>query len=180
MQLERKIAELIDPAIADLGFDLVRVQIGGGKSRPTLQVMAEPITPRTMTLDDCTLLSQQISALLDVHDALLSSYVLEVSSPGIDRPLTRAKDFEQWSGHEALIETHDRIDNRARFRGAFEVSGNAITLTQDGRTYTIPMSDIRKAKLVLTDALIKAAQDLIPPTEEPEPTTEHVEQQGAA
>jgi len=164
--LETKIADLIAPALTDMGYELVRVQMGGGQHRPTLQIMAEPAGDRTMNVEDCSLVSQQVSALLDVHDTVPGTYVLEVSSPGIDRPLTRIKDFQNWSGHEAQLETHDRIQNRARFRGIFEFHADHITLTQDGQTYNIPFTAIRKAKLVLTDELIKAAQLLNPPTPE--------------
>jgi len=157
--LEKTIAELIMPALADMGYELVRVQMGGGKSRPTLQIMAEPTTGRLMNVDDCTLISQQVSALLDVNDTVPGAYVLEVSSPGIDRPLTRIKDFEKWSGHEALIETHDRIHDRARFRGVFTYGAKSITLAQDNKQYEIPYTDIRKAKLVLTDELIQQTQE---------------------
>jgi ribosome maturation factor RimP len=153
--LESKIAELIIPTLQDLGFELVRVQLGGGKSRPTLQIMAEPATGRQMTVEDCSLISQQLSALFDVHDAVPGAYVLEVSSPGIDRPLTRIKDFQNWQGHEAQIETHVRINNRGRFRGTFVAAADHIVLSQENETYEIPYGDIRKAKLVLTDALIK-------------------------
>jgi ribosome maturation factor RimP len=156
--LEKTIAELIMPTLADMGYELVRVQMSGGKTRPVLQIMAEPADGRLMNVDDCTLISQQVSALLDVNDTVPGAYVLEVSSPGIDRPLTRIKDFEKWQGHEALIETHDRIENRARFRGVFTYGAAAITIAQDGKQYEIPYTDIRKAKLVLTDELIKQTQ----------------------
>ena len=156
--VENRIAELSIPTMNDLGFDLVRVQLAGGQSRPTLQIMAEPQDGTQMTVEGCSLISQQLSALFDVHDAVPGAYVLEVSSPGIDRPLTRIKDFENWQGHEAQIETHVRIDNRARFRGIFTVIPDGIQLKQDGKTYDIAYTDIRKAKLVLTDALIKATQ----------------------
>ncbi len=158
--IENRIAELAIPTLTGLGFELVRVQLGGGKSRPTLQIMAEPADGSMMTVEGCTLISQQLSALFDVHDALPGAYVLEVSSPGIDRPLTRIKDFESWQGHEAQIETHVRIENRGRFRGVFKCRKDGITLTQDGMTYDIDYNDIRKAKLVLTDELINATQKL--------------------
>ena len=168
--LETKITDLIAPTLTDMGYELVRVQMGGGQHRPTLQIMAEPAQKdgigRTMNVEDWSLVSQQVSALLDVHDTVPGAYVLEVSSPGIDRPLTRVKDFQNWSGHEAQLETHDRIQNRARFRGVFEFHADHIRLTQDGQTYDIPFTAIRKAKLVLTDELIKAAQLLNPPPPE--------------
>ncbi|HRJ12273.1 MAG TPA: ribosome maturation factor RimP [Alphaproteobacteria bacterium] len=156
--IENRIAELAIPSLMDLGFELVRVQLGGGQSRPTLQIMAEPQDGSQMTVEGCALVSQQLSALLDVHDALPGAYVLEVSSPGIDRPLTRVKDFENWQGREAQIETHVRIQNRGRFRGIFKARKDGITLTQDGVAYDIDYNDIRKAKLVLTDELINETQ----------------------
>jgi ribosome maturation factor RimP len=158
--LENRVAEMAAPTLVDLGYELVRVQMGGGKSRPTLQIMAEPMDGRQMNVDDCSLISQQLSALFDVHDTIPGAYVLEVSSPGIDRPLTRVKDFENWQGHEAQIETQVRIDGRGRFRGIFKCRANGITLTQDGQAYDIDYSDVRKAKLVLTDELIKTTQKL--------------------
>ena len=157
--LEQTIAQQIMPTLLDMGYELVRVQMTGGQSRPTLQIMAEPADGRTMNVDDCSVVSQQVSAMLDVNDTVPGAYTLEVSSPGIDRPLTRIKDFEKWQGHEALIETHIRIENRGRFRGPFTAGKASITLTQDGQAYEIPYADIRKAKLALTDELIKQTQE---------------------
>ena len=93
-----RVTQLIEPALKYSGFDLVRVQLSGGNTRPVLQIMAEPIEARMMTVEDCAEISHYISAILDVHDPIANAYALEVSSPGIDRPLTRAKDFSDWAG----------------------------------------------------------------------------------
>ena len=152
--LAERIAKLITPAIEAMGFELVRVQVSGSQ-RPTLQIMAEPNSGRAMSVDDCADISRAISAVLDVEDPISGAYSLEVSSPGIDRPLTRAKDYERFMGHEAKIETNAPIDARKRFKGPIKsVDANAVELTVDGADIRIPFSAIHKAKLVLTDALI--------------------------
>jgi ribosome maturation factor RimP len=156
--LAERIAKLIAPTIEALGFDLVRVQLSGSQ-RPTLQVMAEPVSGRAMSVDDCADISRAISALLDVEDPITGTYSLEVSSPGIDRPLTKAKDYERFLGHEAKVETNAPIDGRKRFKGAIKsVDAKAVELTVEGADIRIPFADIHKAKLVLTDALIKLHQ----------------------
>jgi ribosome maturation factor RimP len=156
--LAERIAKLIAPTIEALGFELVRVQLSGSQ-RPTLQVMAEPVTGRAMSVDDCADISRAISALLDVEDPITSAYSLEVSSPGIDRPLTKAKDYERFLGHEAKVETNAPVEGRKRFKGAIKsVDAKAVELTVEGADIRIPFADIHKAKLVLTDALIKLHQ----------------------
>ena len=156
--LAERIAELITPAIEAMGFELVRVQVSGSQ-RPTLQIMAEPTSGRTMSVDDCADISRAISAVLDVEDPITGSYSLEVSSPGIDRPLTRARDYERFLGHEAKVETNAPIDGRKRFKGPIKsVAANAVELTVDGADLRIPFAAIHKAKLVLTDALIALHQ----------------------
>jgi ribosome maturation factor RimP len=156
--LTERIAELITPAIEAMGFELVRVQVSGSQ-RPTLQIMAEPASGRAMSVDDCAEISRAISAVLDVEDPIAGSYSLEVSSPGIDRPLTRPKDYERFLGHEAKIETNAPLDGRKRFKGPIKsVDANAVELTADGADVRIPFAAIHKAKLVLTDALIALHQ----------------------
>ncbi|MEZ5832661.1 MAG: ribosome maturation factor RimP [Dongiaceae bacterium] len=156
--LAERIAKLISPAVEAMGFDLVRVQLSGSQ-RPTLQVMAEPASGRAMSVDDCAEISRAISAVLDVEDPIAGSYSLEVSSPGIDRPLTRPKDYERFLGHEAKIETSAPLDGRKRFKGPIKsVDANAVELTVDGADIRIPFAAIHKAKLVLTDALIALHQ----------------------
>ena len=156
--LADRIARLITPAIEAMGFELVRVQVSGSQ-RPTLQIMAEPANGRTMSVDDCASISRAISAVLDVEDPISSAYSLEVSSPGIDRPLTKAKDYERFLGHEAKVETTAPVDGRKRFKGPIKsVDANAVELHVDGADVRIPFAAIHKAKLVLTDALIALHQ----------------------
>ncbi len=157
--LAERIAKLITPTLDSLGFELVRVQLSGSQ-RPTLQVMAEPASGRVMSVEDCAQVSRAISALLDVEDPIAGTYSLEVSSPGIDRPLTRTKDYERFMGHEAKIETNAPIDGRKRFKGAIKaVDAKAVALDVEGAEIRIPFAAIHKSKLVLTDALIKLHQD---------------------
>jgi ribosome maturation factor RimP len=116
--VEAKIGQVIDGAVAELGYRLVRVQFSGGKTgRSLLQIMAEPVEERQMTIDDCQLLSRHISALLDVEDLISDAYMLEISSPGIDRPLTRLDDYVRFSGELAKIRLRLMRDGRRRFDG---------------------------------------------------------------
>ncbi|MGH6892640.1 MAG: ribosome maturation factor RimP [Dongiaceae bacterium] len=156
--LAERIAKLITPAIEAMGFDLVRVQLSGSQ-RPTLQVMAEPSNGRAMSVEDCAEISRAISAVLDVEDPIAGAYSLEVSSPGIDRPLRWAKDYERFLGHEAKVETNAPIDGRKRFKGPIKsVDKDGVELTVDGADIHIPFAAVHKAKLVLTDALIALHQ----------------------
>lgn len=159
--LAASIADLIDPVLADLGFRLVRVQVQGREEKSlTLQIMAER-PDGSMTIDDCEQVSRQLSPVLDVHDPLHSSYRLEVSSPGIDRPMVRPSDFEDWAGHEIKIELSEPIDGRKRFRGQLEgfEEGEVrleVELDQIGRTVLgLPIALINEARLVLTDELVR-------------------------
>ena len=157
--LDRRIAEIITPVIEDMGYEVVRVRLMKSLKETTLQVMAQK-PDGTIEVDDCAKISTALSATLDVEDPIIEAYSLEVSSPGIDRPLTRLKDFEQWAGNEAKIETSEMIDGRRRFKGQLAgVEGDEvlITLDEQGEDITIGlkfdwMSD---AKLVLTDELIR-------------------------
>lgn len=153
---EQRLMSLVEPAAEGLGFEVVRVLISG-QDRPTIQVMAER-PDRTMTVEDCAKLSRELSAILDVEDPITSRYVLEVSSPGIDRPLTRPKDFEDFLGFVARIETRVPVEGRRRFKGplkAFEDSMIKI-ITQEGEA-ELEFENVEKAKLVLTDELIAAS-----------------------
>lgn len=153
----RRIEKMVEPALADMGYELVRVRLSG-TARPTLQVMADRTDGSGMTVEDCAEISHVISAMLDVEDPIQGAYSLEVSSPGIDRPLTRAKDFERFAGFEAKVELAHTIDGQRRFRGridAFE-NGNVRLATGDGEVL-LPFDDIQHAKLVLTDDLLNAA-----------------------
>lgn len=159
--LAAKVAEIIEPALEGRGFRLVRVAISGREGK-TVQVMAER-ADGTMTIEDCEAISRDISALLDVHDPIAGTYRLEVSSPGIDRPLVRPSDFEDWSGHEAKIELKEPIAGRRRFRGMLEgVEGDEVRIEVDlgemGRQVVgLPIKAVGEARLVLTDDLIREA-----------------------
>lgn len=153
-----KIRELIEPTAEALGFDLIRVTYGGGR-RPTLQIMAERSTDGGMSVDDCARLSREISILLDVEDPLSGEYLLEVSSPGIDRPLTRRKDFERWMGFDAKVELLEQIEGRRRFRGRLlGLDGNALKMVVEGEDLVLPFDQLSKAKLILTDELLAAVE----------------------
>lgn len=156
-----RVAELIEPALSGSGFRLVRVAVSGREGK-TLQIMAER-PDGTLTIADCEAISKEISPLLDVHDPIAGSYHLEVSSPGIDRPLVRPSDFEVWSGYEAKLEVKQPIDGRKRFRGMLEGFEDGevrieVDLGEAGRNIIgIPMALIGEARLVLTDELIREA-----------------------
>ncbi len=156
--IDRRLAEIITPVIEDLGFELVRVRLMTGKTS-TLQIMAEK-PEGGIEVDDCAAISTGISAVLDVEDPILDAYALEVSSPGIDRPLTRLKDFDMWIGYETKIETTELIDGRRRFRG--QIAGTEgdevlVTIEDQGEDVTIGLKFdwLEDAKLVLTDELIR-------------------------
>ncbi|MBF0373727.1 MAG: ribosome maturation factor RimP [Alphaproteobacteria bacterium] len=158
MVAETRIAEMIAPSLVSMGYELVRVLISGQR-RPVLQVMAERVDRTPMRVEDCADISRAISAILDVEDPIAGAYTLEVSSPGIDRPLTRKLDFERFAGCEAKIEVEMPIDGRKRFRGivlGIEEAG-MVRLAVEGGEVSLPFEDIRSAKLVLTDALLAAA-----------------------
>ena len=152
--IDRRIAEIISPVIEDMGFELVRVRLMAGKSA-TLQIMAQRPNGR-IEVDDCAEISTAVSALLDVEDPIVDAYTLEVSSPGIDRPLTRLKDFEQWDGHLAKIETTELIDGRRRFKGTLAgVEGDDVLIEIEEGTIGLNFDWLSDAKLVLTDDLIR-------------------------
>lgn len=153
-----EVAQLIEPALRDLGFELVQVRMSGG-ARRTLQVMAEPAEPgKGMTVDDCAEISHAISAVLDVADPIPGAYLLEVSSPGIDRPLTKAEDFVRFAGFEAKVETDQPLAGRKRFVGLVEgLESGEVLLRQEGGLVRIPFGSVRKAKLTLSEALLKHA-----------------------
>ncbi len=151
------IAALIEPTVEALGFELVRVTYGGGR-KPTLQVMAEK-PDGTMGVDDCATLSRELSLILDVEDPLPGEYLLEVSSPGVDRPLTRRKDFERWVGFEVKVEMEEQMDGRRRFRGRMtSFKDDVVILETDEGVVELEYDGISKAKLILTDELLEAVQ----------------------
>ena len=156
--IDRKLAEIITPVIEDMGFELVRLRLMGGKTH-TLQIMAER-PDGGIEVDECAEISNAVSAILDVEDPLVDSYTLEVGSPGIDRPLTRLKDFETFEGYDAKLETSELIDGRKRFKGVLAgVEGEEvlINIEDQGETVTVGLQFdwLADAKLVLTDDLIK-------------------------
>ncbi|ARJ64872.1 ribosome maturation factor RimP [Magnetospirillum sp. ME-1] len=158
MDLQSRLEALIAPSLDAMGYELVRVQLQG-KQRLTLQIMADRKDGVMMAVDDCADISRSVSALLDVEDPISAAYTLEVSSPGIDRPLTRAKDFVAWAGFEAKMESCQPIDGRKRFRGkllGLDETGAFVRLAVETGEVTIPLADVRGAKLVLTDELIAA------------------------
>jgi ribosome maturation factor RimP len=152
----------IEPEVTSLGYELVRVAMIGGASDPTLQVMAERPDTRQLDLSDCETISRRLSDWLDEHDPIEGSYRLEVSSPGIDRPLTRLKDYADWAGYEARISIAEPREGRKQFSGTLGgLEGENVKLTDKaGRDYVLPFSDISSAKLLLTDTLINATAPL--------------------
>ncbi|EPX84365.1 Uncharacterized protein putative in bacteria [Rubellimicrobium thermophilum DSM 16684] len=156
--IDRRLAAIAESVARSLGFELVRLRLMGG-TRKTLQIMAQRPDGR-MEVEDCARLSTALSAVLDVEDPIAEAYTLEVSSPGIDRPLTRLQDFETWAGHEAKLETEILIDGRRRFRGVLQgVEGEEVLLAleEQGEMVTVGLRFdwIADAKLVLTDDLIR-------------------------
>jgi ribosome maturation factor RimP len=154
---------LLEPEVESLGYRLVRVAFVGGRSDPTLQVMAERPDTRQLDLSDCETLSRRLSDVLDQKDPIEGSYRLEVSSPGIDRPLTRLADYADWKGHEARITLAEPVNGRKQFSGTLNGAGtgDVVHLTgKDGQDYAIPFSSIHSAKLLLTDKHINATAPL--------------------
>jgi ribosome maturation factor RimP len=160
------IARLIEPTVKELGFDLVRVAMIGGTSDPTLQVMAERPDTRQLTIDDCADISRRLSDLIDAEEAagrdpIEGGYRLEVSSPGIDRPLTRRADFADWAGHEARIKYAEPVDGAKQVSGIIEgISGDTIRVATPKGERQIDFTNIASAKLLLTDKLINATAPL--------------------
>ena len=168
-----RLTQMIEPEATALGFDLVRVAMFGGGDDLTLQVMAERPDTRQLTIDDCADLSRRISDVLDAaeaagNDPIDGAYQLEVSSPGIDRPLTRVRDFADWTGHEARITLAEKLDGQKQFRGELlgvddkvgDTGAVVMIRTRDGGTATLPFAAIADAKLVMTDKLIAATRPL--------------------
>ena len=154
---DRRLLELLDPVAESVGYEVVRLRMMGGAARRTLQIMAER-PDGEMNVDDCATLSRAIGDVLDAADVVNGDYVLEVSSPGIDRPLTRLKDFEAWEGYEAKLELDRLADGRKRFRGILAgIEEDAVCIDLEGEedTTVIPFDWITEAKLSLTDELLK-------------------------
>jgi ribosome maturation factor RimP len=153
-EILRRIEEIVAPTIVGMGYELVRVAMsrGGG----TLQIMIEPAGGGPMDVEACATLSRALSAVLDVEDPIASAYTLEVSSPGIDRPLTREKDYARWAGHLARFETTEPIEGRRRFKGTLLGLENGMVRLklEDGQETQVPLALVSRAKLELTEALL--------------------------
>jgi ribosome maturation factor RimP len=155
--LEARVADAILPSLRQMGYELVRVQVSG-KERPVVQIMADRADGTPFLVEDCEAISHAIGAVLDVEDPIRGEWMLEVSSAGIDRPLTRVKDWNRYAGHVATVELVVPQDGRRRFKGiALGADAEAARLRlEDGAEVALPRGNIRKAKLVLTDELIAA------------------------
>ncbi len=156
------IASQIEPEVKSLGYDLVRVAMIGGTSDPTLQVMAERPDTRQLDLTDCETISRRLSDWIDANDPIEGSFRLEVSSPGIDRPLTRLQDYTDWAGYDARISLAEPREGRKQYSGTLEgAEGQTVKLTdKSGQPQAFSFSDIASAKLLLTDKLINATAPL--------------------
>jgi ribosome maturation factor RimP len=155
--IDRRLADIVGPVIEGMGFELVRIRLMGGKTR-TLQIMADK-PDGGIDVDDCGEISTAVSLVLDVEDPVEDQYILEVSSPGIDRPLTRLKDFDTWSGWEARVETTELIDGRRRFKGTLQGTEGEevlIEIEEGGEMLTVGLKFdwLSDAKLILTEDLI--------------------------
>lgn len=151
--IDKRLAKIAQPVIEGLGYELVRLRLMTGKNT-TLQIMAEK-PEGGIEVDGCAKISAELSAIFDVEDPISGEYALEVSSPGIDRPLTRLKDFEDWAGYEAKLETAETIDNQRRFKGVLQgVEGDEVLIEIKQGTIGLKFEWLSEAKLVLTDALI--------------------------
>jgi len=151
--------KIIDPVAEAMGYEVVRIALqNSARGGPmTLQVMAER-PDGTMLIEDCTKLSREISVILDVEDPISAEYMLEVSTPGIDRPLTRRKDFENYAGYEAKIELSVPEDGRRRYRGKLlGITDDTVKIEVDGEVFDVDFNNINRSKLVMTDELLAAA-----------------------
>ncbi|MFC7607784.1 ribosome maturation factor RimP [Teichococcus aestuarii] len=155
--LEARIAATIQPTLSAMGYEIVRVQIQG-KQTPTVQIMADRTDGRPIGVGDCEAISHAAGAVLDVDDPFTGEWNLEVSSPGIDRPLTRTRDWQRFAGHVATVEMSIPFEGRRRFRGIALGADEAVVRLrlEDGAEVALPRADMRRAKLVLTDELIAA------------------------
>lgn len=160
MQNKHPLQDLLEPAISNLGYEVVRILIIGQKN-PTLQIMIDRLDGRDITVEDCTTVSRAVSALMDEKDPIKDQYSLEISSPGLDRPLTKIEHFKRFAGYEARVETSVEVNERKRFKGKLLNVDNQdqIHIEMNGTDYAIPFADISKAKLILTDELLQAAAD---------------------
>lgn len=160
---ERRVMNVVEPVLEDMGFELVRLKLMGGTQNPTLQIMAEPIKEEDgMSVDDCADISRELSAILDVEDPIDGRYTLEISSPGLDRPLTRPKDFEKYTGFEARVEIDPPFEGQKKFKGRIvdvDLEEDGFTIeTENGDQLDIGFAAVLRAKLILNDELLQQAQ----------------------
>ena len=168
---DRQLIELIDPIAESLGLDIVRVRLMGGTLRQRLQIMAERPSDNDISVEECARLSRAVSEVFDAADPIPGEYLLEVSSPGVDRPLTRLKDFDLFEGFEARLESDRMIEGRKRFKGIVAgTEGENVCMDLDGEddTALIPFDWLVDAKLVMTDALLKRGAEIRARRGEPE------------
>ena len=160
MQMKHHLQDLLEPVIEKLGYEAVRIMTIGQKNQ-TLQIMIDTLDGRDITVDDCATVSRAVSEVLDEKDPIDDRYNLEVSSPGLDRPLTKPAHFARFAGYEARIETSAEVAGRKRFKGVISAvdAENNVSLIMDGENYLIPFADISKAKLVLTDELLQSFEE---------------------
>ena len=155
------LTRLIEPKVKALGFDLVRVAMTGGTSDPTLQIMAERPDTRQLTLTDCETISRELDPMLEEADPIEGGYRLEVSSPGIDRPLTRRKDYADWAGHQARLKLGSEQDGAKQISGDIVgIDGETVTVATPKGERSVDFANIASAKLLLTDKLINATAPL--------------------
>jgi ribosome maturation factor RimP len=160
---DARLVELLDPVAEAAGYEIVRLRLMGGEKQRRLQIMAERPSDGDMNVEDCARLSRAVSEVLDAADPIAGEYVLEVSSPGVDRPLTRLKDFATFEGYEARLELDRLAEGRKRFRGQLAgVEGDNVAIDLEGEEHTalVPFAWITEAKLVLTDELMKRGADV--------------------
>ena len=168
---DRALLEMIDPVAESLGLAVVRVRLMGGTLRRRLQIMAERVIDNDISVEECARLSRAVSEVFDAADPISGEYLLEVSSPGIDRPLTRLIDFDLFEGYEARLETDRMVEGRKRFKGILAgVEGENVAIDLDGEddTALIPFDWLADAKLVMTDALLKRGAEIRAARGEPE------------
>lgn len=160
MQQKHPLQDLLEPVITGLGYEVVRILTIGQKN-PTLQIMIDRLDGKDITVEDCATASRAVSAVLDEKDPIKDQYSLEVSSPGLDRPLTKIEHFKRFSGYEVRIETAVEVEKRKRFKGVLGNvdEQNRVHIDVDGTDYAIAFDDISKAKLILTDELLQAAAE---------------------
>jgi len=157
--LAARVERLVTPTIEGMGFEVVRVLLSGGRNL-RLQIMAEPADGRDMNVDDCADISRAVSAVLDVEDPITDAYTLEVSSPGLDRPLVRLGDFERFAGFDAKLEMEAPVDGRKRFSGRLlGIDGNLVVVDVEGERVTLDHAGIAKAKLIVTDEMLAKLEE---------------------